>query len=132
MRLARRKFLRLAAGTVALPAISHVAEAQAYPSRPITMIAPFAAGGPADVVARLLAERMRRSLGRAILTPLSTGYSNLANNVDDNPALICFAIVSGWATVNLRSRNSAVREPQMRHRRPLARRRFRSGLVPSP
>ena len=38
MRLARRKFLRLAAGAAALPAVSHVAEAQAYPSRPITMI----------------------------------------------------------------------------------------------
>ena len=43
------------------------AQAQSYPSRPITLIVPFAAGGPSDVVARVLAERMRASLGQTIV-----------------------------------------------------------------
>ena len=60
MKLPRRKFLHLAAGAAALPAVSRVAWAQAYPSRPITMIVPFAAGGPSDTIARILAENMRR------------------------------------------------------------------------
>jgi tripartite-type tricarboxylate transporter receptor subunit TctC len=64
---ARRQFLRLAAGTIALPAVSQIAKAQAYPTRPITMIVPFPAGGPVDTFARILAERMRTSLGQPII-----------------------------------------------------------------
>jgi tripartite-type tricarboxylate transporter receptor subunit TctC len=67
MKHSRRKFLQSAAGTVVLPAVSRIAAAQTYPSRPITMIVPFAAGGATDTVARTLAEPMRRSLGQAII-----------------------------------------------------------------
>jgi tripartite-type tricarboxylate transporter receptor subunit TctC len=67
MKLLRRKFLKLAAGAAALPAVSRIARAQAYPSRPITMIVPFPAGGANDVVARILAERMRLALGQRIV-----------------------------------------------------------------
>ena len=63
----RRQFLHLAAGTVALPVISRVASAQAYPARPITMIVPIAAGSSSDVVGRLVAERMGRALGQSII-----------------------------------------------------------------
>jgi tripartite-type tricarboxylate transporter receptor subunit TctC len=63
----RRQFLHLAAGAAALPAVSRMAQAQAYPSRPITIIVPFPAGGPSDAVARILAEPMRRSLGQPII-----------------------------------------------------------------
>jgi tripartite-type tricarboxylate transporter receptor subunit TctC len=67
MKLPRRQFLRLAAGAAALPAASPVARAQAYPSRPISMIVPFPAGGANDVVARILAERMHLPLGQRIV-----------------------------------------------------------------
>jgi len=67
MEFPRRQFLHLAAGAAALPAISRIARAQAYPTRPITMIVPFPAGGPTDVVGRVLAERMKVSLGQAVI-----------------------------------------------------------------
>jgi tripartite-type tricarboxylate transporter receptor subunit TctC len=67
MKLPRRRFLHLAAGTVALPAVSRIAGAQTYPARPITMIVPFAAGGATDVIARLIAKPMGESLGRSII-----------------------------------------------------------------
>jgi tripartite-type tricarboxylate transporter receptor subunit TctC len=73
MKLARRKLLQLAAGAAALPAVSRVARAQTYPARPITMIVPLAAGGGTDVVARVLAERMRGPLGQPIIIENVTG-----------------------------------------------------------
>jgi putative tricarboxylic transport membrane protein len=60
----RRQFLHLAAGAAALPAVSQVALAQAYPTRSVTMIVPFAAGGPSDVAARVVGEHMSRTLGQ--------------------------------------------------------------------
>ena len=63
----RRRFLSLAVGAAALPAVSRLANAQTYPSRPITMIVPAAAGSNVDVVGRILAERMKRSLGQPII-----------------------------------------------------------------
>jgi tripartite-type tricarboxylate transporter receptor subunit TctC len=63
----RRRFLHLAASAAALPAASRVAKAQTYPSRPITLIVPFAAGGSNDTIARVMAERMRASLGQPII-----------------------------------------------------------------
>jgi tripartite-type tricarboxylate transporter receptor subunit TctC len=65
--LPRRRFLRFAAGAAALPAMSHVARAQTYPTRPITMIVPAPAGGPSDAIARVLAEQIRGSLGQSII-----------------------------------------------------------------
>jgi len=63
----RRRFLRLAAGTAVLPAVSRVAWAQAYPTRPITMIVPFGAGTSIDAFGRLVAERMGNALGQSII-----------------------------------------------------------------
>lgn len=63
----RRQFLRLAAGAIVLPAVSRFAWAQTYPARPITMVVPFAAGGPNDRIARIMAERMRVSLGQPVM-----------------------------------------------------------------
>jgi tripartite-type tricarboxylate transporter receptor subunit TctC len=67
MKLPRRQFLHLAAGAAALPAVSRIASAQTYPSRPITVIVPFPAGGPLDTVARMLSERMRATLRQSII-----------------------------------------------------------------
>jgi tripartite-type tricarboxylate transporter receptor subunit TctC len=64
MKLPRRKFLQLATGAAALPALPGIARAQAYPARPITLIAPFPAGGPVDTIARILGEHMQRTLGQ--------------------------------------------------------------------
>src|SRR5438552_12591356 len=66
-KLPRRQFLHLAACVAALPAVSHIAWAQAYPTRPITMIVPFAAGGPTDVAARVVSEHMSRTLGQQVV-----------------------------------------------------------------
>jgi putative tricarboxylic transport membrane protein len=63
----RRQFLHLAAGVAAVPIVSRVAKAQAYPTRPITMIVPFAAGGPSDVAARIVSEHMSRTLGQRLV-----------------------------------------------------------------
>jgi tripartite-type tricarboxylate transporter receptor subunit TctC len=67
VKLSRLQFLRLTAGAVALPAVSRIATAQTYPSHPITMIIPIAAGGISDVAARVVVERMRVSLGQPII-----------------------------------------------------------------
>ena len=67
MKIRRRKFLHLAAGTAALPVISRVASAQAFPTRPITIVVPFVAGGALDVFGRIIAERMRASFGQSII-----------------------------------------------------------------
>jgi tripartite-type tricarboxylate transporter receptor subunit TctC len=67
MKIPRRRFLHVAAGAAALSGVSRIAWAQNYPSRSITMVVPFPAGGGTDIIARALAERMRVSLGRSII-----------------------------------------------------------------
>src|SRR5258707_9468145 len=60
----RRQFLHLAAGAAALPILSRFAWAQAYPARPVKVIVPFAPGGATDVVGRIVAEYLSRTLGQ--------------------------------------------------------------------
>jgi tripartite-type tricarboxylate transporter receptor subunit TctC len=67
MRLPRRKFLHLAAGAAALPAVSHIAMAQAYPSSPVKIIVGQAAGSASDIVARLIAQYLSEKLGQQFL-----------------------------------------------------------------
>src|SRR5260370_15967327 len=75
MKLPRRTFLHLAAGAAALPAVSRIARAQTYPTRPITIIVPLPAGGAVDALARILAEAMRKSLGQSIVIENVSGGS---------------------------------------------------------
>jgi tripartite-type tricarboxylate transporter receptor subunit TctC len=67
MKLPRRQFLQLVAGAASVPAASRIASAQAYPSRPITLLVGAAAGGTTDTIARILAQHMRASLRQAII-----------------------------------------------------------------
>jgi tripartite-type tricarboxylate transporter receptor subunit TctC len=67
MKLPRRKFLHLAAGAASLPAISGGAWAQAYPSRPVKIIVPFAAGSAPDIVARVLGQSLSERLGQQFI-----------------------------------------------------------------
>jgi len=73
MNLPRRRFLHLALGAATSPAVSRIARAQTYPARPITMIVPFAPGGPTDVIGRVVAEGMRASLGQPVVIENVTG-----------------------------------------------------------
>jgi len=93
MTLPRRRFLHLAAGAAALPAVSRLARAQTYPSRPITMVVPAPAGGPTDTVARIFSERMRAKLGQPIIVENvagaagSIGVGRVARAVPDGHTL---------------------------------------------
>src|SRR5215510_4058284 len=84
MKLPRRTFLHLAAGTAALPAISRIATAQAYPSRPVHWIVSFAAGGPNDIVARIVGQYLSDHLGQQFVIENRAGA---AGNVGMQSAL---------------------------------------------
>jgi len=73
MSISRRQLLHLTASATALATVPRVAWGQGYPSRPITMIVPYAAGGPTDVIGRIVAEHMRASLGQPIIIENVTG-----------------------------------------------------------
>ena len=62
--LGRRKFLHLAAGAAALPAVSRIARAQTYPTRPVHIIVGFAPGSASDIIARLIGQRLSERLGQ--------------------------------------------------------------------
>ncbi|MGA8228156.1 MAG: tripartite tricarboxylate transporter substrate-binding protein, partial [Xanthobacteraceae bacterium] len=69
----RRQLLHLAAGVAALPAVSRIAWAQAYPSRPIHWIVSFAAGGPNDTVARIVGQFLSEKLGQQVIVENRVG-----------------------------------------------------------
>jgi tripartite-type tricarboxylate transporter receptor subunit TctC len=76
MQLPRRKFLHLAAGAAALPAVSRVACAQTYPARPVRIVAGFAAGGAVDLVARLTAQWLSDRLSQRFIVENRPGAGN--------------------------------------------------------
>src|SRR5580692_2569483 len=79
MKLPRRTFLQLATGAAALAAVSRIAQAQAYPTRPVRLIEGFGAGSATDLVARLIGQWLSVRLGQPIIVENRTGAgSNVA------------------------------------------------------
>ena len=82
MKFPRRTVLQLIASAAAVPATSRIAAAQAYPARPVRIIIAFAAGGPASIVSRLIAQRLSDSLGQQFIIENRPGAaSNLGTEV---------------------------------------------------
>jgi tripartite-type tricarboxylate transporter receptor subunit TctC len=82
MKLRRRNFLHLAAAAAAQPVVSRIAFAQAYPSRPVRIIVPFAPGGSTDITARLIGQWLSERLGQQFLTENRPGAgSNIGTEV---------------------------------------------------
>jgi tripartite-type tricarboxylate transporter receptor subunit TctC len=73
MKLPRRTFLHLAAGAAALPAVSHIAWAQAYPTRPVRLIEGFGAGSAPDILARLIGQSLSEQLGQSFVIENRSG-----------------------------------------------------------
>ena len=103
MKLPRRRFLHLIAGTAALPAVPRMVWAQAYPTRPVRIIVGFAAGGTADIMARLMGQWLSERLGQQFVVENRTGASsNIATEavVRASPDGHTLLLVAGAQTVN--------------------------------
>jgi tripartite-type tricarboxylate transporter receptor subunit TctC len=104
MQLGRRRFLHLATTSLALPALSRRAAAQAYPNRPLRFIVGFPAGGGADIVSRIIASWLSERLGQSVVVENRPGASSnvsiaaVANSPPDGYTLL---FVAASATVNV-------------------------------
>src|SRR5262245_56575436 len=87
MKLPRRNVLHLAAGAAALPVVSRVARAQAYPTRPVRIIEGFGAGSALDIVARLIGQSLSEQLGQSFVIENRSGAgTNIATEAVVNAA----------------------------------------------
>src|SRR5206468_810347 len=77
MKPPRRRFLHLAAGAAALPAVSRIAGAQTYPTRPIRLVVPFPPGGAFDALGRPWADKMKPLLGTVVVENIGGGGASL-------------------------------------------------------
>jgi tripartite-type tricarboxylate transporter receptor subunit TctC len=101
MKLPRRNFLHLAAGVAALPTVSRIARAQAYPSRPVRLIAPFPPGGVVDLYARLIGQWLSEHLGQPFIIENRAGAGgNVGTEV------VVHAPPDGYTLLQLSSSNA--------------------------
>jgi tripartite-type tricarboxylate transporter receptor subunit TctC len=104
MKLPRRKFLHLAAGAAALPALTRVANAQSYPVRPVHLLAGFPPGGIVDLIARLIGQWLSERLGQQFVIENRPGAgSNIATEFvarakPDGYTLLLVSSVNAWNT----------------------------------
>src|SRR5215831_8918495 len=102
MKLPRRNFLHLAAGAAALPAMSRIAFAQAYPTRPVRIVVPFAPGGGGDIVARLIGSALSKRLGQPLVIENRPGAGSnigteaVARSAPDGYTLVLITAVNAW------------------------------------
>src|SRR5262245_10622657 len=73
MKLPRRTFLHLAAGAVALPSVSRIARAQAYPNKFVRLVVPFPAGGQTDIIGRIVSQWLSERLGQQFVVDNRAG-----------------------------------------------------------
>ena len=103
MKLPRRKFLHLAAGGAALPAVSHIARAQTYPTRPVRIVVGFPPGGGADITARLIGQWLSERLGQPFIIDNRPGAgSNIATEavVRATPDGYSLLLVGSYNAIN--------------------------------
>jgi tripartite-type tricarboxylate transporter receptor subunit TctC len=101
MQLRRRRFLQLATSAVALPALSRMARAQTYPSRPVRIIVGFAPSGAADILARLIAQWLSDRLGQPFVVENRPGAAmNIATE------LVAKANPDGYTLLNVTTLNA--------------------------
>jgi tripartite-type tricarboxylate transporter receptor subunit TctC len=102
MKLPRRRFLQLAAGAAALPAASHFAWAQTYPSRPVHILVPYPAGGGVDIVARSLGDELSKHWGQPVVIENRPGAGGViasqAVAISPKDGYMLIVVASGHAT----------------------------------
>src|SRR5262245_61592571 len=103
LKLPHRTFLQLAAGATALPAVSHVARAQTYPTRPVRLVVGAPAGSGFDIVARLMGQWLSERLGQSfVIENRPGGGGNIGTDavVRASPDGYTLLIVGGWNAIN--------------------------------
>ena len=101
MRRPRRRFLQLAAGACALPALSRIARAQSYPARPIRLVVPFPPGGAFDTIGRPWAERMKSLLGAVVIENIGGGGGSVGAAQAARARADGYTLLLGGATTHI-------------------------------
>src|SRR5580658_8769146 len=95
----RRQFLHLAAGAAALPALSHVARAQSYPTRSIRLIVGFTPGGAGDIVARIIGQWLSERLGQPVIIENKPGAAtNIATEAVAHATPDGYTLLTAFST----------------------------------
>ena len=103
LKLPRRKFLRLVAGAAALPAVSRIASAQSYPTKPVRIVVTFPAGSTSDILARPIAQRLQERLGQPFVVDNRPGAGGMVGAeavVRASPDGYTLLLVAGAHTIN--------------------------------